>query len=128
MLSHAKLLRSFWGETICAAIQVINLSPTIVLEGGVPEEVWSRNDVFYKHLRVFGCRAFVHIPKDERSKLDNKSNQYLYLSFGDEKFGYKLYGPVSKKIVRSRDVVFIEKQIIGDLRKELETQYDHLGF
>ncbi|KAL9258617.1 Retrovirus-related Pol polyprotein from transposon TNT 1-94-like protein [Drosera capensis] len=24
----------------------------------------------YQHLKVFGCRAFVHIPKDERSKFD----------------------------------------------------------
>ncbi|GAA0162781.1 hypothetical protein LIER_18799 [Lithospermum erythrorhizon] len=126
MLSHAKLPRSFWGEAMCAAIQVINLSPTTVLEGGVPEEIWSGKKSSYKHLRVFGCRAFVHIPKDERSKLDNKSNQCSYLSFGDEKFSYKLYDPVSKTIVRSRDVVFMENQTIGDLGKELETQYDHL--
>jgi hypothetical protein len=24
-------------------------------------------------LRVFGCRAFVHVPRDERSKLDSKA-------------------------------------------------------
>ncbi|GAA0174726.1 hypothetical protein LIER_28059 [Lithospermum erythrorhizon] len=33
MLSHAKLPRSFWGEAMVAAVQVINLSPTHVLEG-----------------------------------------------------------------------------------------------
>ena len=29
--------------------------------------------VSYNHLRVFECKAFVHIPKDERSKLNVKT-------------------------------------------------------
>jgi len=36
-----------------------------------------RREVSYKHLRVFGCRAFVLVPKDERSKLDSKTKQYI---------------------------------------------------
>ena len=52
------------------AVDVINLSLSYPLNGDVPKRVWTGNDVSYEHLRVFGCRAFVHIPKDERSKLD----------------------------------------------------------
>ncbi|GAA0142096.1 transmembrane signal receptor [Lithospermum erythrorhizon] len=103
-------------------MQIINLSPTTILEGEVPKEVWSGKKVSYKHLRVFGCRAFVHVPKDERSKLDNKSRQCVYLSYGDEKFGYKLYHPITKKVVRSRDVVFFEDQTIMDFDKEVQVE------
>ncbi|GAA0169115.1 hypothetical protein LIER_40709 [Lithospermum erythrorhizon] len=122
MLSHSNLPRSFWGEALCASIPVINRSPTTILEGQVPEEVWSGKKVSYKHLRVFGCRAFAHIPKDERTKLDNKSRQCVLLSFGDDKFGYKLYDPKTKKITRSRDVIFFEEQTIKDFTSNVEVE------
>jgi len=59
----------------------------------------------------------VHIPKDERSKLDVKTRQCIFLGYGLDEFGYRLYNPVEKKLVRSRDVVFMEDQIIGDIEK-----------
>ncbi|CAH9075454.1 unnamed protein product [Cuscuta epithymum] len=73
LLSHAGLPNSFWGEALNTAVHVINLTPCVPLSFDVPDRVWSGKDVSYRHLRVFGCKAFVHIPKDERSKLDVKS-------------------------------------------------------
>ena len=32
----------------------------------------------YSHLRVFGCKAFVHVPKDQRTKLDDKAISCLF--------------------------------------------------
>ncbi|GAA0151556.1 hypothetical protein LIER_10254 [Lithospermum erythrorhizon] len=119
LLSHSNLPRIFWGEPLNASIQIINLSPITTLEGKVPNEVWSRKGVTYKHLRVFGCIAFVHVPKDERTKLDAKSKEYVLLSHGNDKFGYKLYDPKAKKIVRSLDVIFFEDQTIKDFDKEV---------
>ena len=83
----------------------------------MPEKVWTGKEVSYDHLRVFGCRAFVHIPKDERSKLDPKAKQCIFIGYGHEEFGYRLYDPVDKKVVRSRDVVFLEDQTIEDIDK-----------
>ena len=71
-------------------------------------------DVSYDHLRVFGCKAFVHILKDERSKLDVKVKPCIFLGYGHEKFGYRLWDPLSRKIVRSKDVVFLEDQRVAD--------------
>ena len=76
-----------------------------------------REEVSYDNLRVFSCRAFVHIPKDERFKLDPKANQCIFLGYGHEEFGYRLYDPVDKKVVRSRDVVFLEDHTIEDIDK-----------
>jgi hypothetical protein len=68
-------------------------------------------------LKVFGCRASVHVLRDERSKLDSKTKQCIYLSQPSEEFGYRLWDPVNKKIVRRRDVVFIKDEIIKDIGK-----------
>ena len=95
------------------------MSPSYLLLGDVPKRIWSGKDVSYAHLKVFGCRAFVHIPKDERSKLDNKSKQCIFLGYGQDDFGYRLWDPVDKKIVRSHDVVFLEDQTMEDFDKDV---------
>lgn len=59
-------------------------------------------------MRVFGCKAFVHVSKDERSKLDTKTQQCIFIGYDLDNFGYRIYDPVEKKLVRSCDVVFIE--------------------
>ena len=42
----------------------------------------------------------MHIPKDERSKLDGKAKQCIFLGYGEQKFGYKLWDIEKAKIVR----------------------------
>jgi hypothetical protein len=49
--------------------------------------------------------------------MHKKSKQYLFMGYGHKKFGYKLWDPVDKKIIRSRDVIFLEDQTIEDLTK-----------
>ena len=65
MLSHAKLPKSFWGEAMRTTVDLINLSPSYPLEGDIPKKVWTGKFVSFEHLRVFGCRALVHVPRDE---------------------------------------------------------------
>ena len=57
---------------------------------------------------MYGCQAFVHVPKEKRSKLDSKSQECIFLGYGEDQYGFQLWDPVAKKIVRSRDVVFNE--------------------
>lgn len=53
---------------------------------------------------MFGCRAFVHIPKDEKSKLDDKAKQWIFLGYDyvHEEFGYRLWDPVHLPLISSR--------------------------
>jgi len=77
MLSHAKLPKSFWGEAVSTVVGIINLSPLVPLDGAIPEEIWSNQKESYNHLKVSDCRAFVHIPKDKRAKLDSKTRERI---------------------------------------------------
>ena len=94
-----------------------------ILDGDVPKRVWTRKDVSYKHLRMFSCRAYVHIPKDERSKLDNKAKEYIFLGFGHEEFGYRLCDLVARKFITSRDVVFLEDRIVFMQRRMMSLSH-----
>ena len=101
LLSQAKLPKSYWGEALMTAVYLVNLSPCHYLDGDVPNGVWYNKEVSYDHLKVFGCKAFVHIPQDERSKLDAKTRPCIFLGYGLNECCYKLYDPISKKVIRS---------------------------
>jgi len=117
MLSETKLPKHFWGEALYTTMHFINLSPVVALNSEVPNKIWFGNNVKYDHLRVFGCKAFVHVLKDERSKLDAKSKQCIFIGYDENEFGYRFYDPVKKKLVRSRDVKFMKNRTIEDIDK-----------
>lgn len=113
MLSHAKLPKSFWGEAMRTVADLINLSPSIPLNGEILDEVWYGKKASYGQLRVFGCRAFFHIPKDERAKLDARKKECIYLGSPRDELGFRLWDPLNKKIV-----VFHEDQTIHDIQSK----------
>ena len=70
------------------------------------------------NLRTFGCIAYAHIPKDERHKLDPKARKCVFLGYGVDTKGYRLYDPSCKRVLISRDVTFNEAD--NGVDKELE--------
>ena len=122
MLSNSSLEKNFWAEAVRTACYLINRSPTTALDCGIPEEVWTGKNLNYSHLKIFGCEAFVHIPKENRTKLDDKSMKCIFLGYAHEEFGYCLWDPVKHKIIRSRDVIFNESEMFKRTVGELEVK------
>ena len=108
MLMDAKLPHKFWGEALSTAVYLRNRSPTRTVEGNTPFEAWTGKNPTVCHLRVFGCDAYAHIPKDERGKLDPKAKKCIFVGYGEVTKGYRLYDPVCGKIIFSRNMVFNE--------------------
>ena len=96
MLLHPKLLKSYWAEVMMMTTYLINKSPSIPLDGDVPQRVWIGRNVSYKHLRVFGCLAYMHVAKDHRLKLDNNSQPCIFLGYSKDDFGYRLWDLIDK--------------------------------
>ena len=71
MLRMTNLPKSFWVDAVVIACYLINRSLSVPFDFDIPERVWIRKDVSYSHLKVFGYKAFVHVPKEQRSKLDS---------------------------------------------------------
>ena len=68
----------------------------------------TEKDVPYSHLKVFRCKAFMHVPKEKRSKLDDKATPCIFIGYGDKEFNYMLWDSEKQKTVKIRDVVFHE--------------------
>ena len=110
MLIDSKLPHKFWAEALSTATYLRNRSPTKVIAGMTPHEAWAKEKPQVGHLRVFGCDAYAHIPKDERQKLDPKMRKCIFLGYGQQTKGYRLYDPDRGKIFYSRDVKFNESE------------------
>lgn len=104
----AGLPKRFWAEACSTAVYLINRSPAKRLMGQTPHEIWSGKRSDLSHLKVFGCRAMAHIPKELRRKWDEKARSCLFLGYLEHTKGYRLYDEKTKKIFRNRDVIFYE--------------------
>jgi hypothetical protein len=58
---------------------MVNRSPSLILdEKNAHDEVWTGKKPSLMHLRVFGCDSYVHVPKENISKMDKRlKNVYL---------------------------------------------------
>lgn len=74
----------------------------------MPEELWTGCTPSLAHLRIFGCFAYAHIPKELRQKLDPKSEKLLFVGYCEDSKGYCLMDPKTGQITKSRDVIFLE--------------------
>ena len=66
-------------------------------------------DLGHSHLRFFGSITHVHVPGEQRSKLDDKIKKYIFIGYDGNSKGYKLYNPTIGKTIICRDVIFDEE-------------------
>ena len=108
MLSGAGLGQEFWAEAVETTCYLVNRSPSSTLDDKTPQEVCTGTKPCVSHLRVFGCDAYIHVPKDKITQLDSISERCIFIGYKDGLKGYKFWNPVTRKVVYSLDVVFRE--------------------
>ena len=121
-LIQANLEKQFWGESVNTANFIRNRSPSKTLPSNTtPYELWFNRKPIYKNMKTFGCIAYVHINKEKRKKLDDKSRTCIFIGYSQYKNGYKLMDLNTYEVIISRDVVFEENKFISEnYHKEVE--------
>ena len=108
LLSHAGLPTQYWQFAIATAAHVTNRLPSNAIGRRSLYELWTGQIPDVSHLRIFGCRAYSHIPDQRRRKLDPKADVCIMLGYATEQKGYRLQDEATGKIITSRDVTFDE--------------------
>lgn len=72
----------FWAEAVNTAVYVKNRAPHSKMAES-PEQLWTGKQPSLKHLRVFGCVAYVHIHDNLRTKLEPKSIRRIFIGYAD---------------------------------------------
>ena len=81
MRLHAGFPLQFWDDAVNTIVCLINRGPSSALDGGIPEEAWTYKKTNYSFLRNFGCEAFVHIDKENRTNLEDKSMKCTFIGY-----------------------------------------------
>jgi hypothetical protein len=90
MLSGVGIIQEFCKVAVETARYLVSMSPSLALVDKNPHQVWSGKNPSVSHLKVFGCDAFVHVPKEKRSKLDNKAVECIFIGYKEGMKGYNI--------------------------------------
>lgn len=74
--------------------------PTIAVENKTLKEAWNGENPMAESIFL----------DQRRTKLDYKSRKCLFLRVSDESKVCRLYDPISKNIIISKDVVFVKEE------------------
>jgi transposase InsO family protein len=106
MLNETGLPDGLWGEAMMSANYLRNRSPS-ANRVKTPLELMFGVKPDLTNLRVFGCEAFVLIPKQKRTKLDETSEKGIFIGYAPN--GYRILMEDFNTVKESRDVVFNER-------------------
>jgi len=107
MLANTGLPDELWGEAVTTANYLRVVSPVRGMSA-TPWEMFYGSKPDLSHLRVFGSRAFVMVPKQQRGKLDMVSQPGIMAGYATNGKGYRILLDDMRTIKSSRDVTFDE--------------------
>lgn len=120
LLQDSGLGAKYWVEVTRTAAYLKNRSPSKAVIGMTPEEAWTGEKPDLSHLRTFGCKVMVHVPKKFRKKWDSKSKECLFVGYCTETKGYRCVDPQNpRRVFRARDVIFLEETQEVGIKSEI---------
>ena len=118
----------FWGDAAVCATDLRNRSPYHAIEENTPHEyLLFVHLILFRNIKVFGSTCYALIKKEQRKKLVARSRRFIFLRYSDACKEYHLYDEVNKKLVVSRDVIYLKtKRQLDRLEKfsHLKTYYE----
>ena len=120
MLIEARLPHQYWNLAAEAASYTRNRSPVAGIGWKTPEELYSGQKPDVKHLRIWGCKCYIHIPHQLRNKLDPVAWTGIFVGYEPTVRHYRVYNPRKPKIYTTRNIDFEENTPGGTLIQDVE--------
>lgn len=107
---HAKGLDLYlWAEAVHTAAFVLNRTGTSTVKGKTAYELWYGKSAKFDNFRIFGSEVYVHVPKQQRRKLDAKAKKCIFVGYDDNVKGFRVMDEF-KVIKIARDVKFLSEE------------------
>ncbi|CAM8946439.1 unnamed protein product [Rhodiola kirilowii] len=119
MLIASKVPKSFWAEAVFAACHILNRASLRVMLDKTPYELLRGRKPNISHLKVFGCKCFVHNNgKENLGKFDAKSDEGVFIGYSSHSKAYKIYNLRLEQVEESVHVKFDETAMGGHLIRD----------
>lgn len=110
LIFDAGLHKKFWAEAVNTSVYLRNRTVVTGLNNMTPYEVWTGKKPNLSHVRIFGSKVMMHIPKEKRLKWDKKAKELVLVGYAENVKGYRVYDPENNSVTTSRDIIIMEKQ------------------
>lgn len=90
MLLAKNLPKILWAEAVNTAVLVLNHTGPGCVEEKSPYELFTGKSSNLKILHVFRIGCYVHIPKEQRKKLDAKGQRGILVGYSTEIDGFRV--------------------------------------
>ncbi|CAM8987895.1 unnamed protein product [Rhodiola kirilowii] len=125
MLIASGVPKGFWAEAVHAVSYILNRASLRFLIGKTPFELLRGRKPNIAHLKVFGCRCYVHNNgKDNLGKFDPRSDEGVFVGYSSHSRAYKVYNLRLEQVEESIHVTFDERAMSGQLVKYPTSQDD----
>jgi len=108
LLLHSDVPIIFWSYAIIHAFYIINRIPSIVIKGNTPYELLHKETPDLTNLKTFGSLCFISTLKRNRSKLNPRAKQCVFLGYREGTKGYVTFDIKTREIAISRNIIFYE--------------------
>ena len=109
MLVASGLPRNFWAEALNTSSYIINRCMIRPILKKTPYELFKGRKPNIMHLRVFGCKCYVHNNgKESLEKFDPRSDEAIFLGYSSHSKAYKVFNKRTLYVKESMHVLFDE--------------------
>lgn len=109
MLHSRNLPLTLWAEAVNTAVYTLNRTPCAQTPGTTPYEMWTGKVPNLSYIKIFGSDAYAHVPKQFRTKLDQKAKKVTLVGYQEGITNYRLYDSGTRRVFTTRDVTFNEQ-------------------
>jgi hypothetical protein len=108
MLKDSRLGKELWVEAMVTGNYTCNRLPSR-MHGKTPWEKFFGEKSDLSHMRVFGARAYMHIPKENRKKMQSVSERGVFVGYEPDYKAYRVLRERDGQILVSCDVIVNKK-------------------
>ncbi|GFU18387.1 retrovirus-related Pol polyprotein from transposon TNT 1-94 [Trichonephila clavipes] len=107
MLRSSCLSNKFWSEALLCFTYTRNRI-CHKNQTKTPFELYCGKKPSVKHLKTFGSKAYVGVPKQLRNKLNMKAKKGIMVGYAMQTKGYRVWIPEEEKVIETCNVSFNE--------------------
>ncbi|CAI5726240.1 unnamed protein product [Peronospora farinosa] len=119
MMHYKGVSTSWWAEAVSTLVYLINRTTNSKHTDATPYAIGFKMKPRLDHLRVFGSIGYAHVDDAKRTKLEPKKYKCMFLGYGDNTKGYRVYDLELNKVKMSRSVKLDEREVNGIYRTSM---------
>lgn len=127
MLKQSGLPQSFWTFAYKCATFIHNRLPNKRTEGKTPLELWVGIEPQVNNIYPFGAKAYVHVPKEKRKKLEDRSKLCFLVGYLEDGRGWYFWDCQNNELISLDAAEFVEFGSKSTIQKdENKGHLDHI--